>query len=59
MNLDRVRLGLYRQDRTCRIEEDSLGVAAQQQLADWGSAAEPNDNEIGRGRLSDPDQLLC
>lgn len=58
-HLDGVGVSLYSQDWACRIQEDSLGIAAQQQLADWGSAAEPNDNEIGRGRLSDADQLLC
>ena len=40
------------------VEEDALGVAAEDQLADGGTPAQADDDQLGADLLGDVEQVL-
>ena len=41
------------------VEEDALGVGPEDELADRGATAQPDDDELSTGLLGDGDEVLC
>ena len=50
--------GLDGQHGAVGVEEDALGVAAQDQLADGRAPAQADDDQVGGVGLGDADQVL-
>src|SRR3954468_19985553 len=51
-------VGLDRQHRAVGVEQDPLGVAAEDQLADGRTPPQPDHDEIGVDLLGDVEQVL-
>src|ERR671910_1180909 len=51
-------VGLDREHRARRVEQDALSVASQDQLSDRRASAQPDDDEVGRGFLGNGDEVV-